>query len=273
DDIQQVFKGWTSKEVREPVLNWLDNFTTFFKGWVLAWPAYHVRNPISGAFANAQAGQFSVKDSMDIGKVLLSGKPVKGLKEVPAIKQRLLERFGQDLSKVTDEQATREFLQLAFEHDVLPRQVGEYTELAPGVSKPPTQAQVAGEMPGRVGIEAITDPLLKPGQAGTSYKPKDLLLGMRGLGGRDVTTNPWMRSHENIGYITEGFNRLGPFLNLLRKGVSPQEAVRRVLEVQIDYAAHNFTPVERNVLLRAFPFGRFTKGMAKYTAGKLAEDP
>src|SRR5690606_1845444 len=97
DDIKQVFTGWTSKEVREPVLKWLDNFTTFFKGWVLAWPSYHVRNLISGAFANAQAGMFSPRDWGDVSKVLLSGKPVKGLKEVPVIKQRLLKRFGPDL--------------------------------------------------------------------------------------------------------------------------------------------------------------------------------
>jgi len=273
DDIKQVFTGWTSKEVREPVLKWLDNFTTFFKGWVLAWPSYHIRNLISGAFANAQAGMFSPRDWGDVSKVLLSGKPVKGLKEVPVIKQRLLKRFGPDLSKVTDEQATREFLQLAFEYDVLPKQAGEYAEIAPGVRKPPTAREVASQAPSRVGLEAITDPLLKPKAEGTSYNWRDLLLGMRGLGGRDVSTNPWIRSHEAVGYITEGFNRLGAFLNQLRKGVGPEEAVRRVLEVQIDYASHNFTPFERNVLLRVFPFGRFTKGMMRYVPKKLAEDP
>src|SRR5690606_261798 len=158
-------------------------------------------------------------------------------------KQRLLKRFGPDLSKVTDEQATREFLQLAFEYDVLPKQAGEYAEIAPGVRKPPTAQEVASQAPSRVGLESITDPLLKPKAEGTSYNWRDLLLGMRGLGGRDVSTNPWIRSHEAVGYITEGFNRLGPFLNLLRKGVSPQEAVRRVLEVQVDYCVDEETEI------------------------------
>src|SRR5690606_3119988 len=53
DDIQQVFKGWTSKEVREPGLNWLDSFATLFKIWVLGRPGEHCANLSIAAIANA----------------------------------------------------------------------------------------------------------------------------------------------------------------------------------------------------------------------------
>jgi hypothetical protein len=66
---------------------------------------------------------------------------------------------------------------------------------------------------------------------------------------------------------------LVPYLTLLERGVAPDEAVRRVLAAQVDYSAKSLTSLEKNVLVRAFPFWRFSSKMFPFVMTELMDRP
>jgi len=96
---------------------------------------------------------------------------------------------------------------------------------------------------------------------------------VRGLGGALTTTFAPVKAGERIGRTVEDINRLTPFFYQLRRGTDPAEAALRVALAQIDYSSRAFTPFEREVLKRAFPFYAFAHANTAYTLRQLWERP
>lgn len=274
DDLKRVYQGLSDERVVGSLRKAFDNFTNIFKPYVLAWPSRLIRDYVTGTARNALLGMWDLTSSRQIHR-LLAGKSVEGLEKVPIIAERLKAKglTGADAAK-------QEFMQLLHEYRIAPRYAGEFEEIVPGMRAPREAHQMLSDPLIDQGIlRPVLDPLIRPSQSGTSWRPMDLLFGMRGvsIGNkgalRTKTTNPLVASAEGGGFIVEANNRAVPFLNLLKKGVSPTEAARRVLDAQVDYSMRAYTPFEREVLLRLFPFGRFTKGMVKSLAKELSEKP
>jgi hypothetical protein len=102
------------------------------------------------------------------------------------------------------------------------------------------------------------------GQGGATWNP--LTGRIRGTQGSPL--RPWgavssestfapVAAGEDLGYYVEGLNRAAPWLHQIAKGVDPLVAKLKVGAAQVDYAARNFTPTERQWMTRFFPWYKF----------------
>ena len=96
---------------------------------------------------------------------------------------------------------------------------------------------------------------------------------MRGVGGLTESTFAPAMAGEELGHYVEGLNRISPYINLLKKGVDPDEAAKRVGAAQIMYSNRNYTTFEKDVMQRMFPFYKFTKGITPQIIRQLLERP
>ena len=76
-----------------------------------------------------------------------------------------------------------------------------------------------------------------------------------------------------VGKFSEDVNRFGPLIDMLKRGVDPAEAMRRINSTQVDYAARNYTDIERNLLTKLFPYYKFSKGSAIHHGSELLTNP
>jgi hypothetical protein len=103
----------------------------------------------------------------------------------------------------------------------------------------------------------------------TSWNP----INVRGVGGRESSAFAPAAAGEELGHYVEGLNRIAPFLNQLKKGVDPAEAAERVGAAQVKYGNVNYTPIERQLMRRLFPFYSFTSRTAKRITEELMQRP
>lgn len=75
----------------------------------------------------------------------------------------------------------------------------------------------------------------------------------------------------NMGRLAEFHNRMEMFDYLLRSGMSPEDAAKRVEQLHFDYSKG--TQFENEILKKAFPFYTFTRRMSELTARTLYEHP
>lgn len=75
----------------------------------------------------------------------------------------------------------------------------------------------------------------------------------------------------NMGRLAEFHNRMEMFDYLLRSGVSPEDAAKRVEQLHFDYSKG--TQFENEILKKVFPFYTFTRRMSELTARTLYEQP
>ncbi|KAF0137609.1 MAG: hypothetical protein FD153_1640, partial [Rhodospirillaceae bacterium] len=108
-------------------------------------------------------------------------------------------------------------------------------------------------------------------EAGTTWKPTGWRI--RGMAGAAESTMPLAKTHELIAWYTEAMNRGAPFLHQLKRGMHPAEASVRVALAQVDYASKSFTPTEREILRRVFPFYSFSSRQMSYLIRQLWEHP
>ncbi|TWT95767.1 hypothetical protein Pla100_34090 [Neorhodopirellula pilleata] len=272
DDLRSFMKAVSGPEPVNEMVAVLDDVTNLSKAmWTGVWPAFHVRNLLSGQVHNLTLGMFdpsSVKDAHTI----LKGRVIKEAARIPAVQAEWTRRAGQ-AAKLTDEEATKILGELAFKHEVLGKFESNATALA-GETAP-----IGGQ------VTDVTAELLRPGSSkvsagsigrkatgraeGTNFNPLDV----RGVGDREASGFGPAAAGEEIGHYVEGLNRIAPFLHLLRKGVDPAEAAKRVGAAQVLYSNKYFSPFERQVMRRIAPFYSFTSRTAKRIAQELMERP
>ncbi len=73
--------------------------------------------------------------------------------------------------------------------------------------------------------------------------------------------------------LVEFLNRVPMYEYLKAKGMSPQDAAKRVLELQVDYAPHAFSPFENEVARRLVPFFAYQRRIAPVILKTLARNP
>jgi hypothetical protein len=85
------------------------------------------------------------------------------------------------------------------------------------------------------------------------------------------TLNPVLRAGERLNTYTDGINRIGGYLALIRKGYAPDAAAAVVKRSQVDYSS--LSALERNLLRAVFPWYSYQSRIFKEVLRQLAERP
>lgn len=250
DEIQRVVTHYSGDEVFSPIADAFDKVTNLFKGGVTSiFPAFHVRNLLSGQAQNYFGEAFSVKSVQEIARFHKDGV-IKGLQEIDMFKG------------MSDKESTRAFAELAYAHGLVGNQ-GWLNEILGDI---PDRVPLASEIPAgpstnfrnyktarQAPIKERWNPLNTRGVSGESNK---FVLGALG---------------QDWGNMAENMNRLAPFYKLLQDGATPGAAAMQVKMLQVDYS--QLSKFERTFMRRLFPFYSFTRGVTPSIVKMLAEQP
>ena len=236
NDVVGIMNGMTNPKVVGPVMQVLDRVLSHWRAAVTTHPAFHSRNHSSSNIQSALAGMWDPKSYAD-GWRLSRGKKITGLsKDVPEYARKGL----------TDDQALAALKKEIYQYQVNSLRHGQHVTQGGKRAR-----RLVGEKP-----------LLDPLEPGTT-------LGQR-MNPLSVETFEPFRYSSALGDAIEQQARITPYLNLRKKGWTPEAAAKRVLEVQVDYrggAAMDAT------MRRMFPFWSFTKGATAFLVKELADKP
>jgi hypothetical protein len=270
-DVLKFKKSFVSPEPVNEIVGLVDSITNLWKGLQTGvWPAFHVRNFVSGQYQNWVGNMFSRESVKDTWK-LLRGEEIPGAASIPVVKQMAAK---QGIANLTDKQATDMLGQLVYSHGLSHRFAGEHVNIQ-GALNTLNPATIEGAIqeipgfgvnhiqPGRVARKAVAR------EAGTSLNP----LASRGFMGQMESKFGPAAAGEELGGVIEAMNRIAPFLHQLKRGVDPVAAAQKVGAAQVMYQGRYYTKAEQQVLARMFPFYKFSSRMMPWTLRQLAEQP
>lgn len=225
-------------------------YTDTFKTLALASPARHLRDTYSGLFASASRGAGNIFDWW------------AGARAGGGNYGRLVQRLrgtAQYPEHFTDEQIIRKFLKESGGQGLSMGTVAD--DLGRGASNLQYEAPFPGGS-GGLFRNVFNKPLL----SARTWWP--FMTRQRG-----VNPNMLLDLSDRAASFTDAGNRIGTFINRIRKGDSPAAAKGLTDLTQVLYGPENFTAFERDFLTNIFPFYRFTKGIAPFVAGELVNRP
>lgn len=266
----KLVKWQTSPEPINKFLSGLDSATNFTKAWLTgAWPAFHMRNFISGQFQNSMGGMWS-PTSVNDARVLYSGGVIKDAKNISVLKNKLIAEG----MEVTDAAATDMLRREIRGWDLIRPKQGIVSDVVGGDLKQLTQQNVVKNFVGDLGghESSIMGAISSTAYKAVKSNPMDIHK-VRGVQKRQVSEFGLIAAGEDVGDFTEAMNRIAPLIKQLREGVDIEYAVQKIKAAQVDYTARSFTPFERNVLKRAFPFYSFSSRMVPHTLQALWKRP
>jgi hypothetical protein len=261
-DIIRLAKGDDIKTQVGTLTKLFDSFTNLFKVGVLNWPARYVRDHVSGQVFNMLTGNWSAKSYAQAGKLVGGG--IEDFTDIPLVRQ-MLDEQGLEATAENSTWAMREIL---YANDIYGGLHGKHGagDVVGGGVLPGRTADFVGEFAGLDPLSARRPSTLL---AGSTINP----LKVRGVGGNIRTDNYLAATGERAGKLSDGLNRIVPFIENLRKGVEPDQAKQIVDAIQVNYAPNAFTAAERKYLRRAFPFYAFQSRITKTVLGELADRP
>ena len=240
--LTKVIEGYKSPQAAQEVSRYLNEYTRWWKAGILSWPSRIVRDLYSGGFSNWLEGAFDL-ESVGAARKLTSKSAFDP--EFLAFLSKAPKYAG-----VADsDKAAQFYADLAA------------TNLFDGSYRADRQMAVAGG--------AIQDMLI-----GT--KPETFGGALGELGGNwggffNLDTNPIAKAGARAGDLSDKINRLTGYLALLKKGVAPEEAARRMKRAHVDYSS--LTPIERSIRDSVFPFYAYTSRIFQEVMRQLAERP
>lgn len=281
DRLNRIADFYEVPEVQSKILKFLDDFTRMWKGSILSWPARFLRDWYSGGFSNiVEVGNFAdLMDGYSGARHLLQGN----WDELDRILQRMprYRNMAPDLRR-------RQFLSELAGGGLLKGKaisdIGQATtdlasgtsirdEMLPGISPKTTlgwQVRDAATLrfdrvaKGDAAYYELMNAKNWGNTAKNVFKPKTWI-------GDGEVTHPILRWSAKLGDNTDSINRLSGYIGLLKQGVSPLEAARRIKLSQVDY--DSLTKVERSWLRRVIPFWAYTSRISSYTAKHLWDNP
>lgn len=283
--LTRISDFYSSPEAQSKLLSFLDDFTRMFKSSILAWPARFVRDWYSAVVSNFyevrnpmdlrrgyQAARYLIQGQYEQLDGILRGIPrYRSLSNQAARKEAFLSDLaasqvltGRRLADVGDELMT----------DM--SGTGLMSELVPGSTPRTTLGmQAADLLSGRVPLSpsrSAASELLNVGNwvAAARKLPGQIRHPLQAMAEKEVT-NPILRWSNKLGDTTDAINRSAGFIALLRQGLDPMEAARRVKAAQADY--NSLTKFERSVLRRFFPWYAYNSRILKYVASEIYDNP
>lgn len=265
DRLVKISDFYNVPQAQEEVGNLFNMFTTLFKGFTLAWPSRFWRDAMSnlasiwletGDAPGAVAGMFAASR-------ILAGKQDKAigyLAKIPRYARHtvngvtdqaaLLREFEQDVGRtgVLSGLATSDLLSASRE--------GSINQFVPGGTPTSISQGIRQLIP--TGERSVTQAL---GDFGT----------IRNVTSNWETRNPWLMAGQTIGDTVDSMARLGGFMAMLRKGIGPEEAARRVKSALVDYGS--LTTWERHFARNIFMWWSYQSRIGKYAVQSLMENP
>ena len=272
DDLKRYLSSFVKHDVKNELYAAANWFTDLFKQYATSfWPAFHVRNAVSGFVNNMYGGAFDpdqigpmrwIKPYFD-AKRLRKGKGVKGLSELDNFKGRGL----------TDEAASQEMIDVVLgegtlgpgQHgsdvaqegsDVVGNFLNSNDSVIPSIYDPAVDAVNPNKSPRQRFTEALE---ISEDELGTSIP------GVRqvGRGIEKVRAVGYQLGNE-----TEFYLRMAPVIAYLRRGMSLSEAITKVKLTQVDYTA--LSQYERHIFRRIIPFYTFTRRQIPFVLEELS---
>lgn len=265
ESLTRMFDGFKSPKAVNAAIAGLDSYMNLWKAGVLTRPARYVRDLISGGVQNINEGQFSIRDYIAAHK-LLKGESVESLAEIPVVKQMLQSQ------NLPPEKASDMVRQLAGAYGMSGNKQAQAAVVG-NIHNPANTGQLEDILGSRPGHHPVSKgefaKTLAGKTPGASWNPTKV----RGFAGATETQFPLVKAGEYAGHYTDTMNRLPAFITLLRRGVDPTAAAKRVAEAQVEYGNRTFSAFERDVMKRVMPFYSFARKQAPFVAKRLAEKP
>ena len=277
----KVRRARTPREAAPLVKAYDQYFLQPFKSLALLWPSRYTRDMYSGTFASAtqDAADPLLRDQFRgaaIGRGSYDSIP-KMVRDLPDYK-RMAARYSGDpaamnalrnssprFKNYTDEQLIDELMIRKFLSDSggqaltsasvvddLGRQAANlsFREAAPGMAGPYLQ-----------GLRDKINP--------RSWDFWNIFANRT----REGNPNPLLDLGDRAAQASDNFNRIGAYVNRIRKGDSPRAAKAIADLTQVNYRPEAFTEFEREVVKRLVPFYSYTKGITPLVADNLINKP
>ncbi len=242
-ELQRYMGGFQGTEASGALLGAFDKLTNLTKAFQTAvWPAFHVRNRVSGAIQNLHEGGMGTLFQGNNVARLMRGEVIPGAAQ-------MIGRTG-----MTDAEATAQIAGEMYAHGIgghLPnisreivgpggssyagRTFDEFLQRIPGQGTPKTWTGAA---------KRAVD-FSEPGSAN--------LLNTQGVGANADIFSP-VAGGRRFGDMVEGINRGSLYLSLRQQGMSAEQAAQRVLASHFDYTPSALTPFEKTFMRRLVPF-------------------
>lgn len=267
-DVTRYHETFNSPQAAQEIGGIFDSITNLYRAGVTSpWPAFHARNLLSGLYNNWLLGAADLR-SYGEARSLLNGESVD-VSDIPVVNMELNMREMQP----TPENSSRVLREILYAEDAAPRHAhygavsmahddvlgGQLTDIT---------SQRVGEHPFSLKETAQTylgmtdDATLNP-----------LKSSVRGVNEATESTFGPLAGGDKLGSYVEGLNRVAPMISLLRQGVDPAEAARRVGQAQVKYARRYYTDAEQKIAQYGVPFYKFSRQMIPFTIEQIAEAP
>lgn len=244
----------------EEVGNLWNKFTSLTKGSLLSWPSRHVRDAYSNAFSIfLETG--SAPDTfagIQLAKKIMAGQFDEVIGEIAKLPQYQGIADPQALKKAFMRDVGGEgVLSTLSQSDLLTTtRAGDIDQLIPG-----TTPMRRGDFLKELIPDGSRNPLQMARDFGT----------IRSVTDKYKTLNPILNASQRYGDWNDSVGRLGGYLALLRQGISPSEAARRMREALVDYSS--LTPVERTTFRNTFIWWAYSSRIGKYAVQSLLNNP
>jgi hypothetical protein len=274
--LAKVADFYNYPEVQKDLLGLFDRFTSMWKSTILAWPARPNRDWYAGAFTNyvelgsgsdTLAGYSTIKSLIEgnweeFDRLIALSPKYSQIGNATARKRQALSDMA--AAGITSGRRQSDLMGQA---QAIQSGMGVADELLPGYNpRTTTGYKVWDTIAGNkrpVGAEHAASELTKGWDV-------DSLTSLGFNDSRNVK-NPILRWSAKVGDVTDNINRGALYFGLIRQGVDPMEAGKKVLKAHVDY--NSLTTFERNVLRRVIPFWSYTSRTAKWVSDQILEHP
>lgn len=249
---------YSSPRSQADLLKGLDQFTSIWKGFILAWPSRFVRDMYSNVFS-IWLENGSVKDTMfglKLSKHLLRGEYDKAyplLRELPQYAH--LSTPDAVRQAFTEDAAASGVLQTLASSDLVSSsRSGDIAQLVPGAT-PISRRDAIKELGGNYRNFFQVKDVRFPWQSQSAYE----------------TLNPVLNASQKMSDFIDSAGRLGGYISLLRQGLAPNMAAERITQALVDYSS--LTTVERNLFRAIWPWWAYNSRIGKYVVQHMADNP
>jgi hypothetical protein len=259
DRLAKVRESFTSPKAAQEISNWFDINTRAWKEGILASVGRINRDLFSGAYGNWLANAFDRKSPF-IAKAIaaksaFAPEVIADLKKFPRYSYlpdgEVAAHFYEDL-------ATTGLIDGSFLADS--RSV---------VSGGPVVDSLIGTTP-MTFTGAAKTALSGWGDVAAAFSPNSGNTWQESVS-QAIDANPYLKAYRQAGNLADQINRLTGYLALLRKGVDPMEAARRMKRIHVDYSS--LTPYEKWIRNKIFPFYAYTSRILAEVMRQVAERP
>ena len=273
--LSKIADFYERPEVQNEWLKMFDGMTALWKSSILSWPARFIRDKYSALVVNAvEVGSFQdVIQGYAGAKALIQGQVdqldevIKGVPKYGRFttSAERIAAFQTDLSAGGAIEGLRDvdYADFARQQGV---GAGALDRALPGMNPQTTLGYQAWDTLIK-GEKPLPSNLAAYSELGQNWKR----FGDMGFDNPRDLGNPILRWGSKAGAITDKGNRVAGIIGLMRQGVEPMEAIRRMKAAHIDYSS--LTRVEREFFRRVIPFWAYTSRIGKWVAEKMFENP